>query len=388
MIGVPDRLQEPVGEAEVEQVLDRLLAQVVIDAEDLVLAKDGVERRVEPPGTGQVPAERLLDDDSGAIGAVGLAQQAHHLAKERRRDREVVERVLRRAELRAQPAEGIGVVIRPVDEAQLLLQPMADRRVLDPVRFQALRGPIPKCGHVTVPSNTDDRHGPAAVADETRKRGEDLLVRQVPGRAKEDECIRAWGSRAAAPAGRDHRLEPPPSFWVSAPARRRRLRHDLGAGIVMLQTARSESSEAGPLLLKVRPGSGAIAEHPGDAPTAVGVRRLDLRVGASLFLLPWELAHAPEEQAHTASDQEQEYAQSDGRTPHVWRPETFHLVFLFSTSLTLGPRRATRSAVTPSGTCDWRSHRRPPPRRPARPAEGLGEPLPAMHLAVPGRLVG
>ena len=33
-IAVPDRLEEGIGEAEIEQVLDRLLAEIVVDAED------------------------------------------------------------------------------------------------------------------------------------------------------------------------------------------------------------------------------------------------------------------------------------------------------------------------------------------------------------------
>ena len=41
VLAVPERLEDAVGEAEDEEVLDRLLAEVVIDAEDLAL----VERR-------------------------------------------------------------------------------------------------------------------------------------------------------------------------------------------------------------------------------------------------------------------------------------------------------------------------------------------------------
>ena len=36
-LAVPDRLEDPVREAEREHVLDRLLAEVVVDPEDLVL---------------------------------------------------------------------------------------------------------------------------------------------------------------------------------------------------------------------------------------------------------------------------------------------------------------------------------------------------------------
>ena len=42
---IPDRLEEPVAEAEDGEVLDRLLAQVVVDAVDLVLVEDVADRR-------------------------------------------------------------------------------------------------------------------------------------------------------------------------------------------------------------------------------------------------------------------------------------------------------------------------------------------------------
>ena len=44
---VPDRLEHAVGEAEHQQVLDGLLAEVVIDAEDLRLVEVLVQQRVQ-----------------------------------------------------------------------------------------------------------------------------------------------------------------------------------------------------------------------------------------------------------------------------------------------------------------------------------------------------
>ena len=42
-IAVPDRLEEAVAEPESQDVLRRLLAEEVIDAEDLILGEDGVQ---------------------------------------------------------------------------------------------------------------------------------------------------------------------------------------------------------------------------------------------------------------------------------------------------------------------------------------------------------
>ena len=40
VVAVPDRLEQAVGEAQDQDVLDRLLAEIVVHPEDLVLARD------------------------------------------------------------------------------------------------------------------------------------------------------------------------------------------------------------------------------------------------------------------------------------------------------------------------------------------------------------
>jgi hypothetical protein len=63
VVGVPDRLVQLVGEAQGEDVLHRLLAEVVVDAEDRVGREGDLERGVELARRLQVGAEGLLDDD-------------------------------------------------------------------------------------------------------------------------------------------------------------------------------------------------------------------------------------------------------------------------------------------------------------------------------------
>ena len=70
VVAVPDRLEQPVGEPEGEDVLRRLLAEEVVDPEDLLLVEDLVQRGVQRPRAGQVGAERLLHDDPGALDQV------------------------------------------------------------------------------------------------------------------------------------------------------------------------------------------------------------------------------------------------------------------------------------------------------------------------------
>ncbi len=57
----PQRLEQRIAETQCEQVLHRLLAEVVIDAEDLRLAEDGAHMRVDPGCGGQVLSQRLLE---------------------------------------------------------------------------------------------------------------------------------------------------------------------------------------------------------------------------------------------------------------------------------------------------------------------------------------
>ena len=60
---VEQRLEDAVGEAQHQDVLDRFLAEVVIDAVDLPLVEDLGERVVDRPRAAEVAADRLLDDE-------------------------------------------------------------------------------------------------------------------------------------------------------------------------------------------------------------------------------------------------------------------------------------------------------------------------------------
>ena len=76
-VAVPDRLEQAVGEAEGEDVLRRLLAEEVVDAEDLVFGEHLVQLGVQRDRAFQVGAERLLHDDARALDQARLRQQAH-----------------------------------------------------------------------------------------------------------------------------------------------------------------------------------------------------------------------------------------------------------------------------------------------------------------------
>ena len=67
---VPDRLEDPVAEAQQHDVLHGLLAEVVVDAEHLLLGERRGDARVERPGAAEVASERLLHDDAREAGGL------------------------------------------------------------------------------------------------------------------------------------------------------------------------------------------------------------------------------------------------------------------------------------------------------------------------------
>ena len=90
VVAIPDRLQQGVGETEIEQVLDRVLAEEVVDAEDRRLRKDGLGDAVELPGRREVAPEWLLDDDPRLVSQARSAELLDHRGEEKRRDGQVV----------------------------------------------------------------------------------------------------------------------------------------------------------------------------------------------------------------------------------------------------------------------------------------------------------
>jgi hypothetical protein len=85
---VPQRLEEGVAEAEHQQVLHRLLAEVVVDAVELVLAQQAEQRIIEGTRARQIGAEGLLHHHP-ARQMVMLIEQADRLEVLHRRQAEI-----------------------------------------------------------------------------------------------------------------------------------------------------------------------------------------------------------------------------------------------------------------------------------------------------------
>ena len=208
VVGVPDRLEHLVGEPEREEVLDRLLAEVVVDPEDAVRREDVLDDRVELPGRREVVAEGLLDDDAAprpglGRGEAGPLELLAHGGERAGRDREVERVVAAGAALLVELGDGLGeqveggvVVEAAGDEADALGEGaphlLAERgarvlldRLVDDLA-EVLVGPV-------APGEPDEREAgrqQPAVGEVVDRRHE-LLAGEVAGDAEEHQAARS-----------------------------------------------------------------------------------------------------------------------------------------------------------------------------------------------------
>ena len=123
VLAVPQRLEDAVGEAQDQDVLDGLLAEIVVDPVDLPLAEHPRDQPVQLLGALQVAAERLLDDDPretvGAPREPRFAQAGDDRRVEARRCRAIEEpvRVPLEGLAQARVEGGVLGVARAVGEA-------------------------------------------------------------------------------------------------------------------------------------------------------------------------------------------------------------------------------------------------------------------------------
>ena len=210
MVAVPDRLDERVREAEEEDVLDRRLAEEVVDAEDALLGEDAQQRVVQRPCRGQVATERFLDDDAALLGEPGGADVVDDRREQVRRDRQVVHRALAVAQRLAQVLERARIVVADAGEPHEFRELRPGIRI-EPVAagLEALPGTFTKLLEIPFPAaHAHDRNVEVAGLDHPLQRGVDLLERQVARRAEEDECVtaRLCASPRASARGRLTRL--------------------------------------------------------------------------------------------------------------------------------------------------------------------------------------
>ena len=191
VVAVPHRLEEGVGEAEVGEVLDRLLAEIVVDAEDPLLGEDLVQRRIELAGGRQVVAEGLLDHHPAVVGQAGGAERLHHGPEQRRRDRQVVHGRPRVPQRLGERLEGLGVAVVAVDVLEgardALPGLVLDRRAR---LLDRAAGVVQRL--VAVPLREGDahhRHGQGTAPGHGVQSRPDLLVREIAGGPEQDQGV-------------------------------------------------------------------------------------------------------------------------------------------------------------------------------------------------------
>ena len=76
VMAVPDLLEDTVAKAQDHEVADRLLAQVMVDAEDLAFVQILVQAVVDRPRALQVHADRLLHHDPAEAARIAAAKSS------------------------------------------------------------------------------------------------------------------------------------------------------------------------------------------------------------------------------------------------------------------------------------------------------------------------
>ena len=110
VVAVPERFEDLVREPQVHDVLDRLLAQEVIDPVDLVLGQHLQQLAVECLRGREVVAERLLDHDPRTVGELLFGEPSHDGAEQVGWDLQVEQRMVGGADRLMQPVDRVGIV--------------------------------------------------------------------------------------------------------------------------------------------------------------------------------------------------------------------------------------------------------------------------------------
>lgn len=83
---IPNRLEQRIRESKRENVLNRLFAEIVVDAKNLRLVKAASQSAIQLPRRFQVVADRLFNHDARPLaigGEAGIGEQFRDLAEQR-----------------------------------------------------------------------------------------------------------------------------------------------------------------------------------------------------------------------------------------------------------------------------------------------------------------
>jgi hypothetical protein len=131
-----------------------------------------------------------LDDHAGSARATGRLRALDDAREQARRDRKVVKRTLRTAELSMQSSERLRITIVTVDVAQLRGEPGEGVLVQRPVLLEALTSTLMEM--LDVPArvcHADHLRVQTTATDHRLQRREDLLVGKITSGPEEDEGV-------------------------------------------------------------------------------------------------------------------------------------------------------------------------------------------------------
>jgi hypothetical protein len=192
---LPERLEKRVREAKEDHVVHRPLAEIMVDAIDVILVERAEQDGVELARRRKVVPEGLLHDHARTVGAAALRELQDNGAEKRRRDREVVRRTLRLTQLLLDRLKRRAVVVIAADVAQEAGEPVERRGVEMAVLLDALSRSRPQLLEIPVGlGHADHRRVELPALHEREERREDLLEGEISARPEKNQCI---GSRFA-----------------------------------------------------------------------------------------------------------------------------------------------------------------------------------------------
>ena len=191
VVAVPNRFEKGIGEAKIQDVLHRFLAQIMVDPKNEGFRKYFMQSAVQRLRGREIAPERFFDDDPRLLGAAGFGETLHDRAEHARRNRQVVNRPGCGAQSLFQPGEGrrIGVVAAHIAQLRRQLLEATGFEVaaalLDALAgalFQLVQGPA-RARHA------DNGNVEAVAVNHGIERRKDFLVCQIAGGAEKNEGV-------------------------------------------------------------------------------------------------------------------------------------------------------------------------------------------------------
>jgi hypothetical protein len=190
---IPNRLEEGIGKAKIQEVLNRFFAQVMVNPKDGRLVEDLVQGPIQGFRGSEIPPKWFFDHDTAPLCTACAAQSFNDDGKHRRRDGEIMQRMLHAPEGLAKAYEGVCLLVITIDVLQLLHKLGKDCLVDSAAELsEALPHSIPELCNGSAPlCHSDDRHSQMTALNHGLQGGKDFLECQVTGDSKQDERIGA-----------------------------------------------------------------------------------------------------------------------------------------------------------------------------------------------------